>query len=579
MAGKTDILKRLLMMGDEQAVKEAEERAFNEVGEDILRSSPSMHQMNEEFASDAARQAKEQDLKAAFGQPNTVQNRSLIGESAEPKSAADSFSAFNEAKPQDFVLVGEPYTPKEYPIVPRVSTIPGVIEGQATRVMPEMTSTSGRTKTQDLLDFLNRNKGKAALAAGAGGAGGLALMGGDDLAQASKGTSTPVAAAAPAPETKTPAQAPAAPVGEKPQGPAIKTPGLATEKPESNVIDIGKNVGRDAEAEAREQARSARQAGLFGKAGETIGTAISRAKPVGSQGFDDAIKLSDKNVEDAKANDNEKKDPKSPTSKAFKAFLAQVGINVKGDFTAEMGEKLMPIAFKKFEAEENRKSRESLARERIEATKVTASARAEDKSERESVRKDEKNFAHTQKLRQELDKQTKDAQDAFDQRRQLADLIGDSLKSGAVGKGFQDLALNYGVVKTLDPDSAVREGELKLQASIGSVPDRLRRSFNAAMRGITYDKKDLEELNRMIQRQLNASVETYKQRSQSVLKQAETAGLDPSQINSRPDIMDYGKKRAPASTNPVVKKGYNAKTNQTQLIYADGTKEIKDGRH
>jgi hypothetical protein len=31
------------------------------------------------------------------------------------------------------------------------------------------------------------------------------------------------------------------------------------------------------------------------------------------------------------------------------------------------------------------------------------------------------------------------------------------------------------------------------------------------------------------------------------------------------------------NNNPVVKKGYNAKTNQTQLIYADGSKKIVDG--
>ena len=36
------------------------------------------------------------------------------------------------------------------------------------------------------------------------------------------------------------------------------------------------------------------------------------------------------------------------------------------------------------------------------------------------------------------------------------------------------------------------------------------------------------------------------------------------------------KKSAPQKT--VVKKGYNSKTNQTQLIYSDGTKEIVNGK-
>ena len=33
-----------------------------------------------------------------------------------------------------------------------------------------------------------------------------------------------------------------------------------------------------------------------------------------------------------------------------------------------------------------------------------------------------------------------------------------------------------------------------------------------------------------------------------------------------------------SNTKTVVKKGYNPKTNQTQLIYSDGSKEIVDGK-
>jgi len=91
-------------------------------------------------------------------------------------------------------------------------------------------------------------------------------------------------------------------------------------------------------------------------------------------------------------------------------------------------------------------------------------------------------------------------------------------------------------------------------------------------------------------RSIGDKPEVQKQKLDEMLNLAkqryQTLGFDPSQspvfaqaqMVSKPKPSGGLIPEAQASSRMVVKKGYNPKTNQTQLIYADGTKEIVDGK-
>ncbi len=142
-------------------------------------------------------------------------------------------------------------------------------------------------------------------------------------------------------------------------------------KPKSSApitLDLGQGIDRSGELDkALASQRNAQLAGQLGKASQLLGSGVSGAigggmikapTPQGEEMFNDIEKSGDTALKQYQIKkDAEKDDPNSPLSKAFKQYAKQFGINVKGDFTASMAEKLMPYAFKAFEAQESRNAK------------------------------------------------------------------------------------------------------------------------------------------------------------------------------------------------------------------------------
>lgn len=161
------------------------------------------------------------------------------------------------------------------------------------------------------------------------------------------------------------------PLDEKPSGNPAQSPYdriLSYLKPKAIPklnLDIGQSkYTPDTLNDALKTSQMADLTSQLGKAGELIGTGITGTtglKPtqaVGTEAFNNIAKSGEKGVQNYQImKDNEKDDPNSPMSQMFRQYAKQFGVNVKGDFTASQGEKLLPYVFKGFEANEARNAK------------------------------------------------------------------------------------------------------------------------------------------------------------------------------------------------------------------------------
>jgi len=120
---------------------------------------------------------------------------------------------------------------------------------------------------------------------------------------------------------------------------------------ESKPISI--DVGQDDRGsvdhliEAQKAKNIATLANQLGASASIVGAGIAMANPSepALRQFDNNIKQAQSIVTDfEKQIEQQKFDPNSAISKAYKNYLARTGVNVKGDFTAAIGEKLLPAA-------------------------------------------------------------------------------------------------------------------------------------------------------------------------------------------------------------------------------------------
>lgn len=339
----------------------------------------------------------------------------------------------------------------------------------------------------------------------------------------------------------------------------------------------------------------------LGRAGDLIGAGIAGqgAKPAAQDIFNEQIKAGEDKVKDfEQITEQEKNDPKSQISKDYRDWLRDnFKVNVPTTVSAATAMKQTPYAVNQFMAQEAQKARHEDRKLQYDQMKLAR----EDKLD---AKKEDKAFVQTTKLRQEIDKQTKDVQDVYDQRNQMVMGLEDAIERGnkGGGKGFQDVAITYGFIKGRD-NSAVREGEISILKNAGSISDRLRRNLNAALSGQAYNKDDMRALVDLLKNENKQLTNTYRKRVAPIIEQATKRGLSMEEVISRPDIygetVEKGKdsrdmpakddngapgkvvkeqERFKTPGKSVVKKGYNPKTDQTQIVYSDGTKEIVQGK-
>lgn len=422
--------------------------------------------------------------------------------------------------------------------------------------------------------------GKKALLAGTAGAGLYTLLGDSEqpptpLASPEDTTGPSINMAATGrPEDKKPPteQEEIASLREKMKALGVSgQPNVPSTEPRSGMteIDVGEGeIGTVAGLQAAQERR--RRSDLMADLSESadlLGSGISGRQALPKGTFDSFRRQGEREVSDFLAQvEQQKHDPGSPSSKAFREYLKKFNINVKGDFTAALGEKIMPVAMRAFEAEESRKQREFLAGENRKTRSMDLLSRMEEKKEKEQTRKTEKEEGFKSDLRKELiSGPGKDLYNAYVKSSLSVERLRDAVKNPS---GYKDLGNIYNYLKALDPDSAVREGELALGIKVGSIPQKLHASFVRFLTGEMLDPSQRKQMLEVVEGYHRQNQQAYETYIEPTVAQGKRLGYDMTEI-VRPL---QSKTEAPAPTEKSSKKLrtiQNMKTGTKKTIPAD----------
>lgn len=326
----------------------------------------------------------------------------------------------------------------------------------------------------------------------------------------------------------------------------------------------GSNLGTQENFQAAQKtAQDAAQRSRMGQIGELLGTSISGAKPVATDIFKQQAKDAESAVTDFKdLVKNERNDPGSAYSRGLKAYMQRAGLDIQGDMSAEALEKIMPFAVRQYEADLERELRKQSLQMRLAEAKDLRKEKSEEKKKTEASKT-------TLKLFDAANKQTKQLQDTFDERVNLEQFLEEA-KNAPSGKGFQDVAIKYGFIKSRD-NTAVREGEQRILDSSGSITDQMRRTFNRAIKGEAFNREDMEALQQVLRRETQQQANAYKKRIDPIKSLAEKQGGNAEDVISRPDIYNYAA-QAPAGAPKV--KIQDTSTGKVKQFDAEAAKKL-----
>lgn len=373
-------------------------------------------------------------------------------------------------------------------------------------------------------------------------------------------------------------------------------------------------------AQAAEQRRNANIMGGIDRISAGIAGLGSNApiKATGQEAYQDMAKQADQGAKDyVLQKEQEKNDPNSPSSKSvrdyLKPMLSKMGMDPKtlDNMSAADIDKNFPMGMKMYEGEQNRISREQIM-------KLKQQQMAQSSADKMSEKQAAANKLEFARFANRLPTIGGAQANVLRGRANQASNIFNTFQLPA------DMSMDD--VEKLDPKQLDNAGRLlvtessvelnKLLSGSGSpaqktlekiVPhnilmdrtklqDYFQSKMNPAKQGefakeilkiaARVKKSASEELNSIAQKDLSrtghfrddpALAEDYR-------RLLETNGFtDPDEYIEKMKSKQAGMTKSPSSGGPkpgktVVKKGYNAKTNQTQFIYSDGSKEIVDGQ-
>lgn len=135
----------------------------------------------------------------------------------------------------------------------------------------------------------------------------------------------------------------------------------------------------------------------------------------------------------------------------------------------------------------------------------------------------EKTFDNTTTLRKEF--QTGKEYTAYSNSMRA---LSASMKQPETPEG--DLAVIYNYAKIMDPDSAVREGELELAASGASLVERMRKKYNMVSEGATLPPGTRDQLIEAMRAQGRAYNTSYSGRYKQYADLSQRQGIDPTLV-------------------------------------------------
>jgi len=350
----------------------------------------------------------------------------------------------------------------------------------------------------------------------------------------------------------------------------IGQPELPSTNPSPSMnLDVGESkLGSVSGLEAAQARRNNIQLTQnLSEAADLLGSGISGRKPL-PKGTFDLSKQADQQVSDFLAKvDEQKNDPDSPVSKAFREYLNKFNINVKGDFTAAIGEKLMPTILKAFEADESNKLKAFISKENLKDRQNDLLLKLEEKKEAAAEKKKNKEEDFKHDMRKELIQGPgKDLYNAYVKSSLSIQRLEDAITNPS---GYKDLGNIYNYLKALDSDSAVREGELALGISVGSIPQKLHASFVKFLTGEMLDPSQRKQMLDVVKNYHGQNKDAYESYIAPAVAQGRRLGYDMNEI-----VRPLGNKvEKPTTEKPTntkkVKTIQNLKTGTKKTIPAD----------
>jgi len=421
-----------------------------------------------------------------------------------------------------------------------------------------------------------RSLKKLAIPAGAAAIGGAALLGGG-------GEELPVTEEMPKISQETAPEHSKAQVQEPRNTRALITEALTRRSPERPLnnlesIDFGDNTIASVEAlrEAQDRANMAEFINRLGAAGERMSAALAGVKgdqtPFLQQA--QASKAIPENY--LKQVQFEKEDPNSAVSKGYREILKKMGFDIQGQASASDLERLYPSLANIFSSREARAARQ-------DEMKLRAQDKAEAQSEKETQKQEARKDKFIEAAQKQLSKEFEKVQTLETAFANLEAAKGDKTGPG-------DVAILYNFIKSMDPTSVVREGEIALgqrgMSLAGQIYAMTRGKFTGEMLSPGF-RKDVLTIARRLR---DKGLDSYSQAAATLRDTAtQRYGFSEDELTLIDPMLNRQKKKEQAQTaapskkeessnKVVVKKGYNPKTDQTQLIYSDGSKEIVKGR-
>lgn len=405
--------------------------------------------------------------------------------------------------------------------------------------------------------------------------------------------------------------------------PSEITAAIPTEKPKSQAFQPkDKEVAQEIKAEEKQQVKEEPQTqdeydaakaaemdrlrGLALVAGfEKVGQAISQSygpgidygmletlakKPAAdilAKREEAAKKLERKSAAQEMADKEAYKDPNSATSENTRMLTKEL---LKTAGLPNISEKISTMSAYEIDKKFPYLSNLISAKQAQDARAVQA---AMAKAVKEEGKLDKQRFREEDWLTNQLEKEAKSPE-----LKRIERLDADAKniqRSIANPGGIGEIAVLYGFLKSIDENSAVREGEVKLGLEAMNAMEKVKSwssNFSSKKKVLPPSiLKDIQIINESAQQ---GAREAYDRRMQHVYSQGLDRGIPKERLNrsiglfvdKEPAEATPRKEQPKATTNTaeaksaktVVKKQYSPSANKTKLTYSDGTEEILDGR-
>lgn len=540
MASKEALFKKMFPSLDTKA-----KPVYNKKELDALRSQ----------ADEEAKLAEELAAFDIVADKTGLENSSLrqqlaqLDTSSFPKTNETGFQLVGSPQDKGFIL-GEagPITRvpavipgKNLPITSKAG-VPSIIDVEPISVKIDQASLADNM-TPEAKKFWDMKMKLAA--AGAGGLGLAAGLSSGDGENSSQGQA--LSSIDPNNKLPAPTQSNIEPVKEKDAVEEFYKSQVAStnvDKSKPFELDLGNNSLREAErlAEAQQARNESVLVNQIGRSGDIIGAALAGGKPMAQDAFNANIAEADNTVKQLQARiQAEKDDPDSPKSRAYKQLMGKMGYNIKGTASASDLERIFPQITNLYQADEARKSKREMAQ-------LALAQKTEDKKAKADLKKEE----FTQSFRKELTSGSmKDLFGAYQKSDLAVKRITDAVQNPS---GYKDLGNLYGYLKSLDDQSAVREGELALGLKQGSIPQRLQGKFKQYLTGEMVSPEQRRQMGEVIIGYANQNREAYLNAIKPVIEQANRIGVDPREIDrtisSEPYKIPSVKQRSSPANQP-----------------------------